>query len=532
MSPVEQTELLFIILLVFVIGFGWLSHILKTPYPIVLVIAGLLLSVIPGLPRIHLNPDFIFLSVLPPLLFSAAFNTSWRDFRYNLVSICSLAFALVAFSVFGIAAIAHFLLPGFDWRLGLVLGSVIAPTDAIAATAIAKRLHLPHRIIDLLEGESLVNDATGLLALEFTTALIVTGRTPSIGEGIFRFFFLLGGGILVGFLVGWLVFFFEKRVDDAPIEVTLSLVVPYIAYIGAETIHASGVLAAVAAGLYLGNHRSSYTSSAVRVESRSFWNTLTFVLNGVVFLLIGLQLPLILGGIRGIAPRQLLVDTVQIVMAVILLRLIWVYPGSSLAHLIRTRILHQSESKPTLPFLFMIGWTGMRGVISLAAAIALPEAIANGEPFPQRNMIIYFTFAIIFVTTVLQGLSLPYIIHWLGMGQSTGRPVQEIEAREKILRASIQELELRRKRDAAQFAPLYDDLVTIYKRRLNTVLDGNEENSDSDGAPLRQRFGDVSREMRSFERHTAQRLRLDQEINDELFRNLEHELDLRDLRSA
>jgi CPA1 family monovalent cation:H+ antiporter len=288
-STIQDVELLLILLLVCVVGFGALAIRLKVPYPILLVIGGLALSFVPGIPRFDLHPDFIFLGVLPPLLFAAAFATSWRDFRYNLVSIAFLAFGLVGFTVFGVALISQWILPGFDWRLGLVLGAVVSTTDAIAATSIGRRVGLPQRLIDVLEGESLINDASGLLALEFTVALVVTGQTPTMLEGGGRLLILVVGGVAVGLILGKLVDWVERRIDDAPIEITISLVTPYVAYLGAESIHSSGVLAAVACGLFLGRRSATYFSSTVRIEAWAFWNTLTFVLNGVVLIIFGVD---------------------------------------------------------------------------------------------------------------------------------------------------------------------------------------------------------------------------------------------------
>src|SRR5436309_9922917 len=237
-SEIHALEIVLLLLLLFVVIFGDLARRLNTPYPIVLVVAGLLLSFIPGIPRFSLNPEAIFFVVLPPLLFSAAWLTSWREFSFNLVSIFLLAFGLVTFTVLGIAYAAPWFLPGFDWRMGLVLGAVVAPTDAIAATSIAKRIGLPKRIVDILEGESLLNDATGLLALEFGLALLVRGETPTFTAGFLRLFYLTFAGMAAGLVLGEIVHQVEDRVDDGPIEIALSLLTPYVAYLGAESIRA------------------------------------------------------------------------------------------------------------------------------------------------------------------------------------------------------------------------------------------------------------------------------------------------------
>src|SRR6266478_4182842 len=282
-SGIHALQLVFLMLLLFVVVFAALARKLKTPYPIVLVIAGLLLSFIPGIPKISLNPEIVFLVVLPPLLYSAAWLTSWRDFKFNLVSICFLAFGLVGFTVLGVAEAAHRLFSGFDWRLGFVLGAVVATTDAIAATSIAKRLGLPQRIVDILEGESLVNDATGLLALEFAIAMVVEGRTPTVAQGTLRLTYLIAVGLGIGLVLGLIVEWFERRIDDGPIEIVVSILTPYAAYLAAESIRASGVLAVVACGLYLSRQSSEFFSASVHIQTWAVWDSLTFAVNGLVF---------------------------------------------------------------------------------------------------------------------------------------------------------------------------------------------------------------------------------------------------------
>ena len=251
MSDIGTVELVFLLLLLFIVVFGLLARRLGTPYPIVMVVGGLLLGFVPGIPRITLQPDLIFLVFLPPLLYASAWTTSWRDFRYNLISISSLAFGLVGFTVFGVALVAPHALSGFDWRLGLVIGAIVAPTDAIAATSIARQVGLPGRIVDILEGESLINDATGLLALQFALGIVVSRRVPTVSSGVLTLLWLIIGGVGLGLLVGWIVDYIERRIDDGPIEITLSILTPYTVYLAADAVHASGVLAVVACGLFL-----------------------------------------------------------------------------------------------------------------------------------------------------------------------------------------------------------------------------------------------------------------------------------------
>lgn len=280
---------------------------------------------------------------LPPLLYGAAWVTSWREFSYNLASIVLLAFGLVAFTVMAITQAGQWLLPGFDWRVGVVLGAIVAPTDAIAATAIARRLGLPRRM-EILEGESLLNDATALLALEFGLGLLIGGGVPTFTAGFLRLCYL--NGIAVGLAIGGIVHLVEHRLDDGPIEIALSILTPYTAYLAADFMHASGVLAVVTCGLYLTRQSSHFFSATVRLQAWAVWDSLTFVLNGLVFVLIGLLLPYVLESIRGYSLHSLILCGLGFSVLLILLRLIWIFPGAYLANLVRTRILHQNEPLP------------------------------------------------------------------------------------------------------------------------------------------------------------------------------------------
>jgi len=525
-------EILLVTLLVFVVLFAALARKLSTPYPIVLVVAGLLLGFIPGIPRIPLNPDVIFLAVLPPLLYAAAWVTSWRDFKTNLVSILLLAFGLVGFTVLGVATTAHWVFPGFDWRLGLVLGAVVATTDAIAATSIAKRLSLPQRIVDVLEGESLVNDATGLLALEVAIGILVSGRTPTPLAASARLVYLTVIGIAIGLLVALLVEWFEKYLDDGPIEIVISILTPYTAYLAAESVRASGVLAVVACGLYLSRRSSQFFSASVRLQAWAVWDSLTFVINGLTFVMIGLQLPYVLAGIHEYTLGQLVQYGALFSGIVIVLRLFWLYPGAHLAYFIGTRLLGQNYPRPSLRQIFIVGWTGMRGVVALAAALALPEFLANGQPFPQRNLIVFLTFAVILVTLVLQGLTLPPLIRALGLcGSGSDLQGEEDEARRVITNTALTYLEGLRGDDAAEFAAVYDDISHRYARRLAAL---GKETGDSDALSGKEllRYRELLGEMLRLERKTAVQLRNEGRINDEVLRKLEHELDLSETRLA
>jgi monovalent cation/hydrogen antiporter len=530
-TAIHSIELIFLLLLFFVAGLAALAKRWSVPYPIVLVIGGLVLSFFPRAPRVELNPDIMFLVVLPPLLFSSAALTSWRDFRYNLVSISMLAVGLVGFTVVGVAAASRWILPGFDWRMGLVLGAVVSTTDAIAITAIAQRLGLPKRITDILEGESLVNDATGLLALEFATAVLVADRTPSWGEGAARLLYLIFGSIVIGLVIAKLLHMFISKIDDAPIEITISLLAPYFSYLAAESAHSSGVLATVACGLYLGHKSSLAFSRGARLKAGAVWDTLTFVLNGFVFILIGLQLPWILEGIHTVSLGHLLLLGALFSAVVILLRFLWVYPGAWASNFIRRRLLGQADPVPGARGVFVVGWAGMRGVIALAAAISLPEVLNSGASFPQRETMIFLTFCVIFVTLVLQGLTLPALIRRLGLSGTASVNPEEEKARRAMGEAALAYLEHARDEDHAQFAAVYDEMIRFERHRLNLI--SGETSQETGYRPEDyQRLRDVSSHVRALQRATILHMRNENEINDEVLRKLEHELDSVETRIA
>jgi monovalent cation/hydrogen antiporter len=526
----HAVQLVLLLLLLFVVVFSTLAKSLKTPYPIVLVIAGLLLGFIPGIPKVSLDPELVFLVVLPPLLYSAAWVTSWRDFSNNLASITSLAIGLVAFTVFGVAAAVSWVFVGFDWRVGFVLGAVVATTDSIAATSIAKRIGLPQRIVDILEGESLLNDATGLLALEFATAMVVYGQNPTITSAMGRLAYLLAVGVAVGLIIARLVEWFELRIDDGPIEIGISLLVPYASYLASEALHGSGVLAVVTAGLYLARRSSRFFSPNVRLQTYAVWSALTFILNGLVFVLIGLQLPYVLAGIREVPFAKLLLYGALFSALLIALRLLWSVPSAYAAFLFRKHILHENEAWLGARQVFVIGWTGMRGVIALAAAISLPQTLADGSPFPHRDLIVFLTFAVILVTLVVQGLTLPSLIRALGLAAAFGPNCEEQVARRLMLEAALAHLKNRdRSNDAAESAGLYDDMEKHYAHRLANL---NNRNGDSDdpASELYEQYLGLSQELLDTERKTAVKLRDEGRINDEVLRLLEHELDLSESR--
>lgn len=527
-SGIHHLELIALALLLATALLTTLARRFHTPYPIVLVIGGLVLSLVPGLPHVSLSPHLVFLVFLPPLVFAGAFNTSWRDFRGNLVSIGLLAFGLVGFTVAGVALMCEWLLPGFDWRLGCALGAVVSTTDTIAAIAIAQRVGLPRRISDLIEGESLINDASGLLALQFAVALVVTGERPTLVRGLAEMLGLVAGGVFFGLASGKVIHLLQRKIEDPPVEITVTLIAPYLAYLSAESFHCSGVLATVACGLYLGRKRSEGLTAFARLDAPAVWRTLDFILNGVLFMLIGLQLPYILAGIRAMSRLEMFRDAALFSAVVIGLRLVWMYPGAWTAHFIRTRLLGQKEKPPRANEVFLLGWTGMRGVLALAAAISLPNTLNDGQPFPQRNLILFLTFSVILTTLVLQGLSLPAIIRWLGIVAGKRGRAERLQARRGMLEAALAFLD---QVEEAKRPADFDDLVHHYRQRLNLLIEtatGGEATAQTDYREYRA----LTRQLRAIERAALISLWSENQINDDVLRELERELDLEEARFA
>ena len=534
MHGVSYFLVLVIGLLFAVTAVAGLARRFAMSYPIALVIFGLLCSLIPRVPRIPLPPSVVFLVILPPLLYIAAWQTSWREFKYNLVSISSLAVLLVFFTAFGVAFAAEWWLPGFDWRLGFLLGAVVSPTDAVAATSIARKVGMPQRIVDLLEGESLLNDATGLLALEFGVQMVFHGTTPSLAAGLLQFAWLTVGGILIGVAIGFAVTWLERWVDDGPVEIALSLMIPYAAYLVANAARASGVIAVVACGLLVSRQSSRLFSPRVRLQALAVWDALEFLLNGLVFVLIGLQLPYVLAGIHhGRSKLGLLVYGLAFSAVLALLRMAWMYPAARASWWVRTRVVRQNYQKPHANQVFVLGWTGMRGVVALAAANSLPFTLADGRPFPQRNLIIYLTFSVILVTLVFQGLSLPWLVRTLGLAKLDRNVCEEGDARHLLLQAAIGFLR-ERKNSAANENELhfYNDLIHSYEHKITEIDPCGPDGSTPGASPSNMTMERLLLETIRREREELNLLRATGRIGDTVHRSLERELDLSESRLA
>jgi CPA1 family monovalent cation:H+ antiporter len=519
---------IFVGLLLTVAVLALVARKLTIPYPILFVIGGLVLGLIPKLPKIRLEPDLVFLFFLPPLLFPAALFTSWRDFRENLRPISLLAVGLVLFTTVAVAWLAHYFM-GLPLAAGFVLGAIISPPDAIAATAIAEHLKVPRRIVTILEGESLVNDATALVAYRFAVVAVVTGSF-SLPNASLQFLLASGGGLGLGLGIGWLAEQFHRRVDDAPIEITVSLLTPFVAYLLAEHLGVSGVLAVVTAGLYLGRRMPELLNFKTRLQGGPVWEMVEFLLNGFVFILIGLQLPEVLGALSSHAipfPR-LAWYACLISLAVILIRILWVFPATYLPRLIFKKLCRHDHF-PKWQHVAVISWTGMRGVVSLAAALALPLTTRDGQAFPGRDLILFLTFVVILVTLVVQGLSLPPLIRWLGIKDDGSMEKEERTARLKANQAALAQLKTIEERDPAKA----DALQRLRVEYEDHILQVEGAEPQSAGTPLRRfssEYERLSRVALLQERQTILELRNESVINDEVLRRIQRDIDLAEAR--
>ena len=509
---------LFLELLVVVALVATVARRLGVPYAIPMVVGGLLLGFIPGLPRIVLTPDLVLLIFLPPILFSAAYTTSFRDLQANIKQIGQLAFVLVLITMAGVAVVAHWLVPEIGWPAAFALGAIVSPPDAISATAIAQRVGLPRRAVIILEGESLVNDATALTAYRVAVAAAV-GTSFAIGDAALQLLVTLVGGIVIGLVVGWIITLVVNRLDDAPVETTVSLIAPFAAYLPAEQLGVSGVLACVTAGLMLGRAAPTILSSQSRVLATSVWQMVIFLINAFVFVLIGLQLPAIADSSAHSLSQFLLVGAAA-AATVVVIRIAWVFISSYGAAWLARR--HNGHRYPGWEGLLVLSWAGMRGSVSLAAALALPAV----PSFPGRELIIFAAFSVILVTLVGGGLTLPLLVRRLGF---TGDPElgdEESHARQVATEAALSRL-IGLRDEWPDHIPLVDQLRQRYEHRTeHEQADPNDEEADQELIEHRQ----IRHEVIEAERLAVIHLRDIGEINDDVLRRLERELDLEELR--
>lgn len=498
---------------------------IAVPYPILLVIGGLALGLVPGLPHPDLDPELVLVIFLPPLLYIAGYFTPFRDFRANRRPIALLAIGLPLFTIGVVTAVARTTadalhIGGLTWAAAFALGAIVSPTDAIAATAIFRQLGVPRRIVTLLEGESLLNDAVALVAWRSAVAAAATGVFV-LADATRDFFLAAGGGIAIGLGVGWVAARILDRLDDPPVEVALSLVVPFAAFLPAEQTGLSGVLAAVTVGLYLGQRSARRLSSDTRLLGDSTWEILTFVINGFAFILIGLQLPTILAGLADRPPGAIAVLALTIALSVTVARLMWLIPATYLPRMV-VRGIRENDPAPPLRAVFVIGWSGMRGVVSLAAALALPA------DFPERALIQFITFTVIVVTLVGQGLTLPAILRHVGLTDDGSAGREENEAREVAAEAALRELG-RLRHAWPGHLELIDQLEGGYRHRaLHLPSAGADADAEMDQELIEHQA--IRSAVIAAECGAVLDLRDRGSIDDETLRRIQHELDLAQAR--
>jgi len=525
LSAVEHLELVVFGLLVATAGLAVLSRLVRVPYPITLVLGGCVIGFVPGVPDVELDPDLVLLLFLPPLLYGAAFFTSLRDLRANARPIALLSIGLVFATMGAVAVVTHEVI-GLGWAESFVLGAIVSPTDAVAPTQIMRRLGAPRRMLTIIEGENLTNDWTALVLYSFAVAAVVTGSF-SLGEAVFRFFVNGIGGLAIGLAAGWIIRKVRRQIDDPPTEITISILSGYAAYLPAEELGLSGVIAAVTVGVYMGWHTPELTTPLMRIQSQSVWEILTFLLNAVLFLMVGLQLPTVLDGISGYSASELVGWGLLVSAVVIVVRVVW---GFTVVYIVRALDRRPSQRARRVSWRerLVSSWAGMRGSVALAAALAIPLTIDAGGPFPQRNLLIFLAFAVIVVTLVGQGLTLGPLIHRLGIRDDGAEQEEEVLARVRIAEAALARLDeiagdgWAREDTIERVRGMYD-----YRRRRFTAR------ADGDGSPYEERTDLYLRLM--YELFDAQRealiqLRNEREISDEVRRRVERELDLEETR--
>jgi monovalent cation/hydrogen antiporter len=516
-----------VLLLVVIAVVAVISIRSKIPPAILLVLAGVALALVPGLPTVTLAPEVVLLLVLPPLIYSSAVAMSWREFRFNLRPISLLAVGSVIFTTVATAAATRWVL-GLSWPVGFVLGAIVAPPDAVAPLSIARRMQLPRRILAVLEGEGLANDATALILYRFAVTAVSVGAF-SLDEAVWMFAAIVVGEILWGIGVGWLMLRLRRWSADPMVELTLSIITPFLAFWPPEHLGGSGVLATVTTGLYMSWNGRRLIGAATRLQGIFFWGFFIYLIEGMVFLITGLQLRPLLASTASYLPIELVVPTVLVSAIVIAARFIWVFPATYLPRWLFPAIRRKDPSPPwQTPF--VIAFTGVRGIVSLAAALAIPLTTADGTPFPYRSLILFLTFSVILVSLVGQGLLLPWVIHRLGLAHAGRREraadrAEEHKARRQAIEAVIERLDhLAVERD------LPDDIVRPLRARLRDRLRHVEHGSDGDGERRKhaELHDEIELQLITAERDSINALFGNGEIKDEARRRIERELDLRE----
>ncbi len=524
----EGIELVLLLLAV-VAAVTLLAERIGIPYPILMVVAGLAIGLIPAIPNIELDPDTVLTVFLPPILFSGAFFLSVRDLWRNIRPITLLAVGLVIITTLAVGAVMMALAPELGWPVALALGAIVSPPDAIAATSIARRLNLPRRLVTIFEGESLVNDATALTTYRLAVTAAVGTGTLDLGTAAFTFIAVAIGGAIVGLLVGWAAAKLIKLIDDPPVEVLVSLLAPFAAYIPAEEMGVSGVIAVVVAGLFVGYRAPRIMRSDARLLGASTWRMVIFVVNGLAFLLVGLQLPTVLADIEEYAASELIGLAAAVCITVIVVRLAWIYPATYLPRWLSASLARRDPAPPArVPLI--LGWGGMRGAVSLAAALALPLEL------PGRGIVIFLAFSVILVTLIGQGLTLGPLIRRLGVIDDGANEHEELHARAVAAEAALVRLEELRA-EVPNHVPLIEQLRERYGHRNEHLVHDHRDEPAANDPDARtpeeveeMEHDEIRRSVIDAERLAVLALRDQGEISDDTLRVVERDLDLDELR--
>jgi Na+/H+ antiporter len=524
---VEHLELIVFGLLVGTAALAVLANVVGVPYPITLVLGGAVIGLVPGVPSVELEPEVVLLIFLPPLLYGAAFFTSLRDLRANARPIALLSIGVVLVTMVAVAVVAHAVI-GLGWAESFVLGAIVSPTDAVAPAEIMRRLGAPRRMVTIVEGENLTNDWTALVLYSVAVAAVVTG-TFSLGESIVRFVLSGVGGLAVGLAAGVVIRFVRSRIDDPPTEITISLLSGYAGYLPAEELGFSGVIAAVTTGVYMGWYTPQLTTAVMRLQGVAVWEIGTFLLNAVLFLLVGLQLPPVLDAVEGYSAPELLGWSALVSAIVVGVRLAWVFTVPYVIRALDRRPSQRERRRPARERL-VVGWAGMRGSVSLAAALAVPLSTDAGGAFPGRELIILLAFAVILVTLVGQGLTLGPLINRLGICDDGEEQREETLARLRLSEAAIGRLDELANEDWTR-----DDTIERVRGMYDYRRRRFGARTEGDGAAYEERTDAYTRLM--YELFDAQReqlvaLRNRREISDEIRRKVERDIDLEESRLA
>ncbi len=522
-----STIQILVLLLGVVAAVAVFANRLEIPAANLLVLTGVVLALVPGLPPMELAPQAVLLLVLPPIIYASAVAMSWREFRFNLRPISLLAVGCVIFTTAGVAAAAHWLL-GLEWPVGFLLGAIVSPPDTMAPLSIARRLKIPRRILVILEGEGLANDATALILYRFAVGAVSAG-VFSFGEAAGTFVAIVAGEIAWGIGVGWLILRLRRWVGDPRIEIILSILTPFLGYWPPQHLGGSGVLATVTAGFYISWNGLRLISAATRLQGIFFWEFLIYVIEGMVFLITGLQARNLIARIVDHSIVELTISAALVSTVVIAARFLWMYPATYLPRLLFPS-LKRKDPSPPWQWPFAVAFTGIRGIVSLAAALAIPLTGANGQPFPGRDLILFLTFSVILVTLVGQGLMLPAVIRALGLAHAGGLErhadtIEEYVARRRGIEAAIERLD-----ELASERNLIEDVVQPLRAYHEDRLKRTEHRSD--GHDGHRKCAEVRDEIEllliAAERRHVNELSRSGMLKDEARRRIERELDLRE----